>query len=402
MACHHLHSATATATASHICRNFLGYIFTSRYASPLRSSSSSLKIQSLLHHSFPSFSLLQSPKGYCSSSGGVNAANPVDSNATYHGSSSASSKSQQMLQFQDSLPNSLLHKEEIGIDSPSDARVMLIDGTSIIYRAYYKLLAKLHHGYLSHADGNGDWVLTIFTALSLIVDVLEFMPSHVAVVFDHDGHPNGHTCISSNENFMAKGSTFRHNIYPAYKSNRPPTPDTIVQGLQYLKASIKSMSVKVIEVPGVEADDVIGTLALRSVATGCKVRVVSPDKDFFQILSPSLRLLRIAPRGFDISWVFDSDNSRNVYQLLFGLKLSRGVDGIGNVNAVQLITRFDVGNKCWTSYLEQELGNLAIRSSALYGTIYHQRSFVQETRGQWGEIHEPHDCYWCICRRILS
>lgn len=44
------------------------------------------------------------------------------------------------------------------------------------------------------------------------------------------------------------GSTFRHNIYPAYKSNRPPTPDTIVQGLQYLKASIKSMSVKVIEV----------------------------------------------------------------------------------------------------------------------------------------------------------
>ncbi|XP_022149357.1 uncharacterized protein LOC111017796 isoform X3 [Momordica charantia] len=334
MACHHLHSATATATASHICRNFLGYIFTSRYASPLRSSSSSLKIQSLLHHSFPSFSLLQSPKGYCSSSGGVNAANPVDSNATYHGSSSASSKSQQMLQFQDSLPNSLLHKEEIGIDSPSDARVMLIDGTSIIYRAYYKLLAKLHHGYLSHADGNGDWVLTIFTALSLIVDVLEFMPSHVAVVFDHDG------------------STFRHNIYPAYKSNRPPTPDTIVQGLQYLKASIKSMSVKVIEVPGVEADDVIGTLALRSVATGCKVRVVSPDKDFFQILSPSLRLLRIAPRGFEMVSFGLEDFAEKYGALepsqfvdvisLVGDKSDNipGVDGIGNVNAVQLITRF--------------------------------------------------------------
>lgn len=48
-----------------------------------------------------------------------------------------------MLQFQDSLSNSLLHKEEIGIDSPSDARVMLIDGTSIIYRAYYKLLGML-------------------------------------------------------------------------------------------------------------------------------------------------------------------------------------------------------------------------------------------------------------------
>ncbi|CAA0841661.1 5-3 exonuclease family protein, partial [Striga hermonthica] len=51
--------------------------------------------------------------------------------------------------------------------TPSNGRVMLIDGTSIIYRAYYKLLARLHHGHLSHADGNGDWVLTIFRALSL-------------------------------------------------------------------------------------------------------------------------------------------------------------------------------------------------------------------------------------------
>ncbi|MCD9641943.1 hypothetical protein HAX54_028430 [Datura stramonium] len=70
---------------------------------------------------------------------------------------------------------------------PSNGRLMLIDGTSVIYRAYYRLLAKLHHGHLSHADGNGDWVLTIFTALSLIIDVLEFLPSHIAVVFDHDG-----------------------------------------------------------------------------------------------------------------------------------------------------------------------------------------------------------------------
>ncbi|GAU46101.1 hypothetical protein TSUD_95720 [Trifolium subterraneum] len=68
-----------------------------------------------------------------------------------------------------------------------NGRVMLIDGTSVIHRAYYKLLAKLHHGHLAHADGNGDWVLTIFSALSFIIDVLEFIPSHVVVVFDHDG-----------------------------------------------------------------------------------------------------------------------------------------------------------------------------------------------------------------------
>ncbi|XP_012572506.1 uncharacterized protein [Cicer arietinum] len=233
-----------------------------------------------------------------------------------------------------------------------NGRVMLIDGTAVIHRAYYKLLAKLHHGHLTHADGNGDWVLTIFTALSFIIDVLEFIPSHVVVVFDHDGIPFRHTCNSSKESYTAKGQNFRHNLYPSYKSNRPPTPDTIVQGLQYLKASIKAMSIKVIEVPGVEADDVIGTLALRSVDAGYKVRVVSPDKDFFQILSPSLRLLRVAPRGDQVV-SFGVEDFAKRYG---GLKPSQfvdmvalsgdrsdnipGVNGIGDVYAVQLISKF--------------------------------------------------------------
>ncbi|KAK4343859.1 hypothetical protein RND71_036953 [Anisodus tanguticus] len=237
---------------------------------------------------------------------------------------------------------------------PSSGRLMLIDGTSIIYRAYYRLLAKLHHGHLSHADGNGDWVLTIFTALSLIIDVLEFLPSHIAVVFDHNGFPFGHTSLSTKQNFVAKGLNFRHNMYPSYKSNRPPTPDTIVQGLQFLKASLKAMSVKVIEVPGVEADDVIGTLAIRSVDAGFKVRVVSPDKDFFQILSPSLRLLRIAPRGFEMV-SFGMEDFAGKYG---GLKPSQfvdltslmgdksdnipGVHGIGDVHAIQLIKKFGI------------------------------------------------------------
>ncbi|XP_020232774.1 uncharacterized protein LOC109813070 isoform X2 [Cajanus cajan] len=236
----------------------------------------------------------------------------------------------QSLQQLDSAANA----ERAANADPLNGRVMIVDGTSIIHRAYYKLLAKLHHGHLTHADGNGDWVLTIFTALSLIIDVLEFIPSHVVVVFDHDGQ------------------NFRHNLYPAYKSNRPPTPDTIVQGLQYFKASIKAMSIKVIEVPGVEADDVIGTLALRSVDAGYKVRVVSPDKDFFQILSPSLRLLRIAPRG-DQMVSFGVEDFANRYG---GLKPSQfvdmialsgdrsdnipGVNGIGDVHAVQLISKF--------------------------------------------------------------
>ncbi|XP_015632194.1 uncharacterized protein [Oryza sativa Japonica Group] len=241
--------------------------------------------------------------------------------------------------YDDSLPSSLLTTSPNPSDSvahadPSKSRIMLVDGTSVMYRSYYKILAQLQHGQLEHADGNGDWVLTIFKALSLVLDMLEFIPSHAAVVFDHDG------------------MTFRHMLYPSYKSNRIPTPDTIVQGMQYLKASIKAMSIKVIEVPGVEADDVIGTLAVSSVSAGYKVRIVSPDKDFFQILSPSLRLLRIAPRGsgmvsFGVEDFVKRYGALKPSQFVDVVALSGdkadnipGVEGIGDINAVKLITKF--------------------------------------------------------------
>ncbi|KAJ1298108.1 hypothetical protein BS78_01G428100 [Paspalum vaginatum] len=243
--------------------------------------------------------------------------------------------------------------EGVAHDDPSKGRIMLVDGTSVMYRSYYKILAQLQHGQLEHADGNGDWVLTIFKALSLLLDMLEFIPTHAAVVFDHDGVPYGHyTAMPSKECHMAKGMTFRHMLYPAYKSNRTPTPDTVVQGMQYLKASIKAMSIKVIEVPGVEADDVIGTLAVNSVSAGYKVRIVSPDKDFFQILSPSLRLLRIAPRGsgmvsFGVEDFVKRYGALKPSQFVDVVALSGdkadnipGVEGIGDVNAVKLITKF--------------------------------------------------------------
>ncbi|KAG6528536.1 hypothetical protein ZIOFF_010711 [Zingiber officinale] len=272
--------------------------------------------------------------------------------------------------------------------NPLNNRVMLFDGTAIMYRSYYKLLAKLHHGLLGHADGNGDWVLTIFTALSLLLDALEFVPSHVAVVFDHDGFPFGQSsCMPSQEPYMGKGEissehscdsvdfyvlffyasdyniifegiTFRHMIYPSYKSNRIPTPDTVIQALQYFKASIKAMSIKVIEVPGVEADDVVGTLAVNSVSAGYKVRIVSPDKDFFQVLSPSLRILRLASRGSGMVSFGLEDFAKRYGDLkpsqfvdiaaLAGDKSDNipGVEGIGEINALKLITKFACRKPC--------------------------------------------------------
>lgn len=240
----------------------------------------------------------------------------------------------------------------------ANGRLMLIDGTAAMYRAYYQLMASLHYGNLEHADGNGDWVLSIFKALSTMLDMLELCPSHIAVVFDH------------------RGPTFRHTLYPAYKSNRMPTPDTIVQALQYLKAALQAMSVKVIEVPGVEADDVIGTLAVNGVAAGLKVRVVSPDKDFFQILCPSLRLLRISSRGsriasFGVEQFAEKYGDLKPSQIVDVMALAGdnadfipGVYGIGDMNALKLIIKF--------GSLENLLANLdrvpdgAIRKALLF------------------------------------
>ncbi|KAK9159547.1 hypothetical protein Syun_005888 [Stephania yunnanensis] len=244
------------------------------------------------------------------------------------------------------------HKEKELNPNSSSGRVMLIDGTSIIYRAYYKLLAKLHHGLLSHADGNGDWVLTIFTAMSLILDVLEFLPSHLAVVFDHNVFPVKSVINFAIFFYILRGKWFKKNMYRCYRSSPRTYAGHCNSGLQYLKAAIKALSIKVIEVPGVEADDVIGTLAVNSVSSGFKVRVVSPDKDFFQILSPSLRLLRIAPRGPEMLSFGLEDFAKRYGDLkpsqfvdvisLTGDKSDNipGIDGIGDVNALKLITKF--------------------------------------------------------------
>ncbi|MCL7026267.1 hypothetical protein MKW94_011352 [Papaver nudicaule] len=221
-----------------------------------------------------------------------------------------------------------------------NGRVMLIDGTYMMYRAYYKILARLNRDRYWNADGNGDWVYTISRALSLILDVLELGPSHVAVCFflldlqnskylifclllfqncfrlliscfyciwylvitliNFYGVPLGRASAPFREHYDGKGINFRHILYPSYKGNRNATPDTVIQGLQYFKLSLRAMSIPVIQVPGVEADDVIGTLSVNSVADGFKVRVVSPDRDFFQLISPAVRLLRIASRGSEI------------------------------------------------------------------------------------------------------
>ncbi|KAK1290649.1 hypothetical protein QJS10_CPB18g00387 [Acorus calamus] len=254
-----------------------------------------------------------SRKGYSNVSGGLESDNSQIGSATPSPSKLGSFSEHERTMLKDmpdnkDVPYNLVNlRKSISNLNLSNGRVMLIDGNSVMYRSYYKLL----------------------------------------------GVPYGYTSSKPlNESYNAKGFTFRHNLYPAYKGNRIPTPDTVVQGLQYLKASIKAMSIKVIEVPGVEADDVIGTLAANSTAAGYKVRIVSPDKDFFQIISPSLRLLRLAPRGpemvsFGVEEFTKKYGALKPSQFVDMISLLGdagdnipGVHGIGEVNAVKLIIKF--------------------------------------------------------------
>lgn len=222
------------------------------------------------------------------------------------------------------------------VSNSSERRLVLIDGYAILYRSYYKLIAKVRYGKLKDAncDGSGDSVLTVFSALSSVLRLLDLLPSYAAVVFDF------------------RGSTFRHILLPSYKGGRQPTPDAVNEAAEYLKPALVSLGIRVIEVPTVEADDVIGSLAVQAVAAGMKVRVASVDKDFFQILSPSLRLLRTLPKGPGTVSFGVEDFKKRYGDLepsqfadmlaLVGDRVDNvpGVRGIGEKTAVKLITQY--------------------------------------------------------------
>ena len=111
--------------------------------------------------------------------------------------------------------------------------------------------------------------------------ILELQPTHVAVCFD------------------AKGKTFRHEMFTDYKANRPPTPPELTEIIPAVIEMVRNMGVPLLMTSGVEADDIIGTVARRSVESGLHVTIVSPDKDFFQLLGPRVRQLRPNGKNYD-------------------------------------------------------------------------------------------------------
>lgn len=159
--------------------------------------------------------------------------------------------------------------------------LILIDGTALLYRCYFSLGAGGAGGgakLTSALTGQDTSVAHGFVSQLLRLLELDPAPTHAAAVFD------------------APGKTFRHALYPEYKGQRPPSPPAVAAAAPLVRTLLReALGVADLSAPGVEADDLIGTLAVRGVEEGLRVAVVSPDKDFYQLLRPGLQLLRPVP-----------------------------------------------------------------------------------------------------------
>lgn len=144
-------------------------------------------------------------------------------------------------------------------------KLFLIDGHALIFKMYYAFLGRP----MINSKGVDTSVLFGFTKYFLELLNRE-KPTHVAVSFD------------------PPGGTFRNELYPEYKSNRPPTPQLIIDALEPLTEIVQAMNIPVLMIPGFEADDVIGSMAKRSAGEGFDVYMVTPDKDFGQLIDKNI------------------------------------------------------------------------------------------------------------------
>jgi len=153
-------------------------------------------------------------------------------------------------------------------ENPQAAPLILVDGSSYLFRAYHVPYLQA----LSTADGRPTGAIT---------GVLNMLRSL------KKDYPNGNVVVI----FDAKGKTFRNDMYPEYKANRPPMPDDLRSQIAPLHDIITAMGLPLLVIPGVEADDVIGTLAKQADEQGIETVISTGDKDMAQLVTPHVRLI---------------------------------------------------------------------------------------------------------------
>ena len=150
----------------------------------------------------------------------------------------------------------------------TNPQLILIDGSSFLYRAFY--VPQLKRMQTKGGQPTG----AVFGIMNMIKNLLSDYPeSNVVAIFD------------------AKGKTFRHDLYTEYKANRPSMPDELLSQIEFVHRGVKALGLPLIAVPGVEADDVIGTYAKQAAAAGQTVLVATGDKDLAQIVNDKINLI---------------------------------------------------------------------------------------------------------------
>ena len=150
-------------------------------------------------------------------------------------------------------------------------KLVLIDGSSYLYRAFHALPP------LSNAAGEPTGAL--FGVVNMLRGHLKEKPEYIAFVVD------------------APGKTFRDDLYPEYKANRPPMPDELRTQVEPMMEIVSALGIPIIRESGVEADDVIGTLAVQGAQAGIDVVVSTGDKDMAQLVRPGVSLVNTMSGG---------------------------------------------------------------------------------------------------------
>ncbi len=203
-----------------------------------------------------------------------------------------------------------------------EKKLVLIDGYGFVFRAYHSLPP------LTRSDGTPVGAVYGFTNM-LIKLLATLHASHVAVVFD------------------SGSKTFRNDIYPAYKANRPPCPEDLIPQFSIVREAAESLNLAILEKVGVEADDIIATLAKKYAEENFEVLIISSDKDLMQLVSPYIKMYDAMKNkmigAFEVKEKFDVLPERVLDVLsLMGDSSDNipGVKGIGPKTAAELINHF--------------------------------------------------------------
>ena len=208
-------------------------------------------------------------------------------------------------------------------------KLFLLDAYALIYRAYYALIKS------PRINSKGFNTSAILGFVNTLEDVLKKeAPTHIGVAFD------------------PSGPTFRHEAYKEYKAQREETPEAIKLSVPIIKDIIRAYRIPILEVPGFEADDVIGTLATEAGKRGIKTYMMTPDKDYGQLVSENVFMYRpkYGDKEFDVMGVnevkakFNIESPAQVIDMLGLMGDSSdnipGCPGVGEKTAQKLISQF--------------------------------------------------------------